>query len=66
MTISVERNVPLMAPNVLKDGDSGVSECAESPFGNVALPHTMCTLARGRTEGALSVSHSFDRICGWY
>jgi hypothetical protein len=32
MAISVEHDVPLMAPNVLNDsdGDSRVSECAEA------------------------------------
>jgi hypothetical protein len=43
MAISVEHDVPLMAPNVLNDGDSGVFGCAEAPFGDVALPHTRCT-----------------------
>jgi hypothetical protein len=38
MAISVEHDVPLMAPNVLNDGDSGVFECAGAPFGDVALP----------------------------
>jgi hypothetical protein len=50
-----------MAPNVLNDGDSGVFGCAEAPFGDVALPHTRCP---GRTEGALSVGHLFDKRLG--
>lgn len=58
MAISVEHDVPLMAPNVLNDGDPGVPGCAEAPFGDVALIHTKCTL--GRTEGA---GHLFVRIC---
>jgi hypothetical protein len=47
MAISVEHDVPLMAPNVLNEGDSGVPECAdaaaEAPFGDVTLLHTECT-----------------------
>jgi hypothetical protein len=37
MAISVEHGVPLMAPNVLNNGDSGIFECAEVPTGERSI-----------------------------